>query len=162
MFYHFVRPVDEIYTPMFLFFIKSQLDPRPSLKWKVLYFYIIFLDFQFFGLFGIKSKSWFFVEVQYDIFKIISQKNISRSLRPYLQNWTKFFEIRMAFDQPWRHGFKNYGFRSVPGFHFKFLIKSLIQYTTLEILHWSWLGVRTYWIRDLIRDLKSEPGTDLY
>ena len=54
--------------------------------------------------------------------------------------------------------------RSVPDSLFESLIKSLIQYPTLEILHWSWLGVRTpnqflwsisrvgYWIRDLIRD----------
>ena len=47
------------------------------------------------------------------------------------------------------------------------------QIPTLEILDWSWLGVQTsnqflwsisrvgYWIRDLIRDLKRESGTDL-
>ena len=64
--------------------------------------------------------------------------------------------------------------RSLPGSHFKSLIKSLIQYPTLEILHRGWLGIRTpsqilwnismvgYCIRDLIRDLKWKPDTDLY
>ena len=63
--------------------------------------------------------------------------------------------------------------RLLPDSLFKPLIKSLIQYPTLEILHRNWSGVLSpiqilwrisrvgYWIRDLIRDLKWKPGTDL-
>ena len=65
--------------------------------------------------------------------------------------------------------------RSVPYFQFNLLINSPTSIPfprKLEILHRSWLGVRTpnqflwsisrvgYWIRDLIRGLKWTPGTD--
>ena len=80
-----------------------------------------------------------------------------------------FSQLFNSFSFQWRLA---YDFK-ITSFHFNSLIKSLIQYPALENVHRNWLWVRTpnkllwsisrvgYWIGDLIRDLKWEPGTDL-